>query len=243
MRTLSDRYKAVVFDLDDTLTSESEYQESANAAVLSHLAMISGKSLSEITPRAAEAAKCPRTEYFQTLLPSLGISATSERVASLIKVHREHPPSIAWYPDVEHTLEMLKAAGALLGIVTDGHAVAQRRKIAALHASEYFDEIIVTDELGREYWKPHERAFIEIAKKLGVSPKEMIYVGDNPEKDFFISERLPVTTVRVARDGQLKSRLQYLEEIREDHRIDSLTDVLRLFNEPIEESQKCQLRP
>lgn len=51
---------------------------------------------------------------------------------------------------------------------------------------KYFDHIIITEELGSEYWKSHHMAFDLIKQKLEVEFDEMVYVGDNPEKDFFI---------------------------------------------------------
>jgi putative hydrolase of the HAD superfamily len=42
-----------------------------------------------------------------------------------------------------------------VGCVTNGRAVVQRNKLRGLQAGDLFDAVVVADELGREYWKPH----------------------------------------------------------------------------------------
>ena len=46
-----------------------------------------------------------------------------------------------------------------------------------LEAFQDFDKIIVTDELGRDYWKPNGKSFQLMARDLGVDYREMVYVG------------------------------------------------------------------
>ena len=60
--------------------------------------------------------------------------------------------------------------------------------------------VILTEELGRKYWKPHPKAFKIMREKLDVEFHEMVYVGDNPEK-ISILLKYPITTVRVLREG------------------------------------------
>ncbi|WP_318753436.1 HAD-IA family hydrolase [Globicatella sp. PHS-GS-PNBC-21-1553] len=61
-----------------------------------------------------------------------------------------------------------------------------------LNLEKYFDKIIVTDELGRAYWKPHPKSFEIMKAHFGVNYNEMVYVGDNPQKDFFIKKSIPL---------------------------------------------------
>lgn len=229
--------KAVVFDLDDTLISESHYQKSAQDAVFLHLQNLAGISLEKIKSESEIAEKAPRDQYFQRLLPRLGLTASSQMVSDLINVHRGHLPSISWYPDVLPTLEQLRLRGFKLGVITDGYAVAQHQKLQAVKAAEYFDAIVVSDDLGREYWKPHQKTFLTMASQLGVEAQEMMYVGDNPEKDFFISSSLPITTVRITRTDSLKGDRGYYEGVVEDYVVKSLLEIVELLNH-LNESEK-----
>lgn len=145
-------------------------------------------------------------------------------IIDLVNEYRGHFPDIQFYDDVLQCLNELKGLGIKIGIITDGYALAQRQKLKAVEADVYFDEIIVTDELGRDYWKPHPKAFEIIKERFGVSFDEMIYVGDNPEKDFYISTIYPIKTIRIFRDGVHKDKI-YLEEIKEDATIYHLNEI------------------
>ena len=148
-------------------------------------------------------------------------------IIDLLNEYRGHFPNIEFYDDVLPCLNELKRLGVKIGIITDGYAIAQRQKLIAVEADKYFDEIIVTDELGREYWKPHPKAFQIIKERFEVSFDEMVYVGDNPEKDFYISTIYPIKTIRILRDGVHKDK-EYLSGIIEYRSIDSLDEIVKV---------------
>lgn len=230
--------KAVIFDLDDTLVSENQYQKSARKAVLNHLASKTGLSNDVLSHESDIASRVPRQYYFQTLLPRLGLNADADAVAELVRIHREHVPSITWYSDVLASFDQLRAAGAKLGIITDGYAATQRQKICAVQADDYVDAIVVSDELGREYWKPHPKTFLLIADMLKVNIRELMYVGDNPEKDFFISSTLPISTVRVNREDSLKGHHDYMGGIQENYTVSTMSEIVALFNQLKDSAKK-----
>lgn len=223
--------KAVVFDLDDTLISEAQYQLSANLSVLNYLSDLTGLNLLEISMHSEDAIKAGRSQYFQNLLPMLGISADQELIDELISVHRGHLPDVDLYPDVLDTLNDLRNMDARLGVITDGYSIAQHQKLNAINASKYFDAIVVSDDLGREFWKPHPKPFKEIATQLGIDPQELIYVGDNPEKDFHISHTLGIKTARIIRDDSIKSTRPYRDNIKEDYFLESLFSIVELYRQ------------
>ena len=78
---------------------------------------------------------------------------------------------------------------------------AQQRKVVALALDAWFDPILLTDRWGRDYWKPHERAFREVEALTGSGGATCAYLGDNPQKDFAAPSRLGWRTVRVRRPG------------------------------------------
>ena len=165
---------------------------------------------------------------FNRLYEKYQIEYSKEMIIDLVNEYRGHFPDVQYYDDVMQCLNELKVLGVKIGIITDGYAQAQRQKLKAVEADMYFDEIIVTDELGRDYWKPHPKAFEIIKERFGVSFDEMIYVGDNPGKDFYISTIYPIKTVRIFRDGVHKDNF-YLDGIREDFIIDELTKILEII--------------
>lgn len=190
----------VVFDLDDTLYLEAEYARSGFAAVGEWTSANLG-----ITDFAAQAWRIheegARGDVFNRALTAAGIEAKPELISRLVDVYRRHRPQIALLPDAAECLRELHGA-AFLGLITDGPALSQRAKVEALQLTSLMDEIIITDELGRSYWKPHPRAFEAIQQRANVSSENCYYIGDNPDKDFIAARQLGWNTIRVRRrDG------------------------------------------
>ena len=150
---------------------------------------------------------------------------SNDDIVELVGSYRDHIPAIHFYDDVFPCLKELRDKGVKTGIITDGYATAQRNKLRVLNADQYFDHIIVTDELGKGYWKPHPLAFELMRDRLEVEFYEMVYVGDNPKKDFYIGKVFPITTVRIDRNG-LYSDASYLHGVKENISITSLSELL-----------------
>jgi putative hydrolase of the HAD superfamily len=148
------------------------------------------------------------SRVFNTLLNELNIPQVDTLISRMIQVFRTHAPTIALRPDADQLLARLRGAGMATGLITDGYAVAQHAKIDALNLRERIDVIIVTDDWGREFWKPHPRAFLEMADRLGVDHGACVYVGDNPSKDFVAPNQLGWDTVMVRRDEAVHAAVE-----------------------------------
>ena len=200
--------KAVVFDLDDTLISERQYIESGFKVVSKFIGdkyNLDNDIVFECMNMLFEESS---KEVFNRVLDSFKIKYSKEELLYLIKVYREHTPEIEFFEDVIPTLEMLREKGMKLGIITDGYKETQSRKIEVLKCKELFDEIIITDEFGREFWKPQEKSYKLIAERLGVKLNEMIYVGDNVAKDFVTANELGITSICIQRNNRIYKGLE-----------------------------------
>jgi len=189
--------QVVVVDLDDTLFPERDYVRSGFAAVDEEVRRAFG-----VTGFGAAAWTLfeagVRGRIFDEALGSLGLPADAATLKSLIECYRAHRPSIDLYPDVAVSIRAL-GGRARAAIVSDGPLAAQERKVDALGLPAWFDPILLTDRWGREYWKPHERAFREIEAVTGTGGAHCAYLGDNPRKDFTAPRRLGWRTARVRR--------------------------------------------
>ena len=223
--------KAVIFDLDDTLISEDEYIHSGYAAVARFLKDMYGwderMSARQLYDLYLEDPKF----VFNRMLEAHDIRFKENEINELIGVYREHIPDIHFYPDVRPCLSTLKNKGIKLGLLSDGYAVTQRKKLTVLNVNgrKVFDKIIITDELGRDYWKPDPRPFIMMKEAFLADWNDMVYVGDNPEKDFFIGRDFPIMTVRIMRDNCVYADRQYKEGYRETARIKSLYELVKVI--------------
>lgn len=193
--------RAVVFDLDDTLLPEWQYVRSAYGAVARHVYP---------DPEAAREAQGWLWSRFLNGEHSGSLGALLERagreeeeVGPLLEVYRSHSPAVRLSAGVQRTLRDLRGAGLRLGVVSDGPLVTQQRKAEALNLAAWVDEIRLTDAWGREYWKPHARAYEDLQAAWGLQEAELAYVGDNLVKDFVAPNALGWRTVCLRRRRQV----------------------------------------
>ncbi len=229
------RIQAVLFDLDDTLISEHEYARSGYRAAAEELCRedpgVFGRDSGALREELWDLFRESPKQVFNRILLKYGLEDTRERVMALVKVYREHDPEIRYHEDVRPTLSGLRDLGIHCGILSDGYLVTQKKKIAALGAERDFEVIILTDELGREAWKPSPAGFRAAAEAFGTELSGLLYVGDNPEKDFYISAVSDVRTARITRpDGVYRDR-PYREDVREQYTLRTLTDLLPILKQ------------
>ena len=67
----------------------------------------------------------------------------------------------------------------------------------------FFDQVLFTEQLGRDSWKPSPAGYQAIAERLGAEAQACAYVADNPAKDFVAANRLGWRTVQYLRPGQI----------------------------------------
>ena len=216
--------KAVIFDLDDTLYPEMQYVKSGFDHIANEIGNRYHKNSNKLYEELLDEYFQEKTKVFNRVLKSNGIDYCKNDVKELVLSYRDHVPKISFYEDVIPCFMILKKMNINLGIITDGFAISQRQKIKALKLSTWMDEIIITDDLGFTYWKPHSRPFEIMKEKLDVDFSEMVYIGDNPNKDFFIGSIYPITTIKVNRKG-LYQFDAYYNEIHPHYQIYSLLDL------------------
>lgn len=85
------------------------------------------------------------------------------------------------FPGTIPMLERLHGMGLKTGLITNGNHALQYAKIGILGLEPHFDEIIATGDYGIH--KPDRAIFDVMREKMGFSPEEIVYVGDNPVND------------------------------------------------------------
>jgi len=103
-------------------------------------------------------------------------------------------------PDAIETVRWLRASGRRLALLTNGAAVAQRRKITRFEIADLFDAILVEGELG--FGKPDERVYHRALSALDVTPADAWMVGDNLEWDVVAPQKLGMTGVWIDARGR-----------------------------------------
>jgi len=194
--------RAVLFDLDDTLFPEHAFVDGGFRAVAAFLAARTGRSARDLTDRLwALHGRDGRGRLFDTLISELdGPDATDvpELVRTCLLVYRSHHPELDPFPGAIELIERLRRDGIRTGIVSDGNAYVQSRKLAGLRGlADAFDAVVLTDLLGAGFSKPSPVPFRVACQLIGVEPSATIYVGNDPRKDFAGARAAGLRTIRI----------------------------------------------
>ncbi len=221
--------KAIVFDLDDTLYPERQYALSGFAAV----ADWADGSLD--IPREQGTAELEayfndgvRGDTFNRWLEAHDLEP-DQWIPDMVKVYRDHTPSLELYPETRAVLKTL-ADEYRLGLITQGHKPGQQRKLDALDLTGAFEAVVIMGEEDRQDWKPSKVPFQRLLAEMDLQGDQSVYIGDNPLKDFVGARQLEMLTIWVRRpEGEHVDDLppgpEYLAEI-ELPDLNGLSDAL-----------------
>lgn len=96
------------------------------------------------------------------------------------KIIYSDPKVYQIYSDVLRILPFLKKQGIKLAIITNSHK-SIKKVIEHLCLNKYFDQIVISCEVGLS--KPDPKIFTYTARKIGVDPKDVIFIGDSYHTD------------------------------------------------------------
>jgi putative hydrolase of the HAD superfamily len=186
----------IIFDLDDTLYDERTYVESGILSVASFGAdkfgwdvTTSYKFMTDILDREG------RGSIFDRWLIENGRIQNKGLIRECVKIYRYHIPTLQLCQEARSLLPTLSAYP--LYIVTDGHKIVQQKKVESLNLKSTFRHIFITHRYGVQNAKPSTYCFAKIRERENCKWNEMMYIGDNPAKDFVNLKPLGVHTVRV----------------------------------------------
>lgn len=194
----------VVFDMDDTLYLERDYVKSGFQAVARHVAPEDHAPVFEVMWGMFESGV--RGDTFNQMLDQFPDVKARFSIPELVEVYRNHAPEITIIPAMRALLDELRNQGVKLGLLSDGPLVSQQAKVDALGVAALVEHVVLTDAMGREYWKPNPAGFEQLAEALGVPHASLAYIGDNPTKDFIGPNNLGWDTIRLRLSGQLREQ-------------------------------------
>jgi putative hydrolase of the HAD superfamily len=214
--------RAVLFDLDDTLFPANQFRSSGFAAVARHLAQAYELDAEMVRTALTGLSSGPaRGRELQVCARRFGLPATI--VGELVDMIRAHEPSLTLPRMTAAALKALRPAWRI-GIVTNGPAEAQRRKVAALDLERRVDCIVYAHEHGSGAGKPDRAPFLEALRRLDVPASQAVFVGDDDYGDIFGASRVGMRTVLMAAwNTRPRGR-----PVRADSVVVNLRDVPRL---------------
>lgn len=203
-------YKVVLFDLDDTLYLERDYVYSGYKVVANFIGEKYSLLSDDLYFKMIELSKESYSNVFNRLFNFYDIKIDNNELKKIIGIYKNHFPNIKLCKDSEKAINILLEKGIRLGLITDGDSIQQRNKINALKIEKYFEKIIITDELApnREFWKPNKKAFEITVDFFKEEPRNMLYIGDNLNKDPFGALEVGINFKQIRR----KDSISYYEK-------------------------------
>jgi putative hydrolase of the HAD superfamily len=178
--------KIFVFDLDDTLYSERDFEKSGIEYVYNYF---------EIKHISLDSILNNRKNWIDQII---NVTNNEITIQMVLDIYRYHLPSIELYKDSKVFLDKLISHGCEMSLITDGRSITQRNKLKALGIEFYFKNIVISEEVNSE--KPSEYNFNLVMNNK--CRENYIYIADNPQKDFITPNKLGWTTICLLDRGQ-----------------------------------------
>lgn len=214
----------IVFDLDEVLYDEKTYVISGFRDVSEFLEKDEAIPKKIIFEYLKRRLKNGRERIFNDLLDNFRIYS-QKNLKKCISVYRTHTPKIKLYSDAKDCLKRLK--NYPLYIVTDGNKIVQKNKIKALNLENHIKKTILTSNYGLRNSKPSTFCFQKICDMEKTSPTNLVYIGDDPHKDFVGLKREGFKTIRLFKGRFKNERLS--KEFEADYKIKSLKEINEKF--------------
>lgn len=178
----------ILFDLDDTLVDRrAAFRAWADRFCEEHELAGAVGALEDLD----ELGYTPRSRFFAEVVEYFSLSVPSDE---LLRRYREEFPTFVARPEktVFERLRRLRAAGARIGIVTNGSSM-QLSTIEASGVAPLLDGCCVSELEGVR--KPDGEIFRRAARRCGAPLEGGWMVGDNPEADVRGGHELGLRTI------------------------------------------------
>jgi HAD superfamily hydrolase (TIGR01509 family) len=162
---------AVLFDWDGTLADSFATTRHASLSVFRHF----GIPMNEARYQATY-----RPDWHETYR-QLGIPEDRWDEAGVIWRERylERSHAVTLFPDARDTLDALSDRGLRLGVVTSADRQRFLEDLDRLGLLDRFDALVAFEDARKK--KPHPEGLSLALSRLGVAPRDALYVGDRPE--------------------------------------------------------------
>ena len=216
--------KAVIFDLDGTLTKSDVYLAKKRvsekvAAITAGSYQLIWETLEKVHYTCNLEGVYDRNKWWELVTP--GLSHDEKRELTTLYWETIVETTVV-VPYCEELLTFLKKKVTLVLLTDyDGESYSKRERIASLDIIPFFDLIVIAGEDTKEC-KPSPQPFIHILKTLDINPHEALMVGDKPEVDLAGAAALGMKTLLLTGEygdhwepsvNDLKGVLHYIEPL------------------------------
>jgi putative hydrolase of the HAD superfamily len=230
------KLSAILFDVDDTLFSTTHFaalarQRAVEAMVRQGLRLPVSEVKRELNEVISEFTSNYGMHFDKLLLrlPPASYAGVNRAliIAAGIMAYHATKAELQAFPDVLPFLRRVHEQGdVLLGVITHGLEIKQAEKLLLLKVIPYLNPaaIFISDQVGIS--KPNPKLYQRACAAIGLSPAEVMYVGDNPLHDVDPVNAVGMIPVRLLRDNRFEGLTGKTKARYEIHTFDELVPVL-----------------
>jgi len=223
--------KAVLFDLDNTLIDflkmkKMSVEAAVTAMIDAGLPMEKEKAL-RLLWNLYDDYGIEYGEILQQFLRKvLGRVDYKILASGIIAYRRVKSGFLEPYPHVIPTLIKLLEHGYRLAVVSDAPRMKAWLRLASMKITDFFDVVITADD-AKGKRKPDPLPYKLALEGLHLRPGNVIFVGDNPNRDILGASRLGIRTVLAKYGEWSKSRKG---AGRPDYEITDISQLLKIVD-------------
>ncbi|MDD4353076.1 MAG: TIGR02253 family HAD-type hydrolase [Candidatus Nanoarchaeia archaeon] len=223
--------KAVLFDLDNTLIDFVKMKlecskESVKAMIKAGLEMDEETAYNKLLELYYETSLEDHLIFQHFLKKNTGKVDYKILSAAIVAYKKIVNGLLIPYEGVYDTLKKLKSKGLILGVVTDARKLNAWIRLTSAGLSNYFEIVLTLGD--SKYKKPHKRPFIKAARQLKLKPEEIIFVGDNPQRDIKGAKKVGMKTAFAQYGFSFKEKTNNEDE-KPDYILNEFNDLLKII--------------
>ncbi|MFH1916985.1 MAG: HAD family hydrolase [Nanoarchaeota archaeon] len=200
------KYKAVIFDFDNTLEDFLSAESLADVHLAGLVAKEYGleprdflRTFNELKMKRVHAnsrvEEYSRILWVSETLALMGMEGDYDFIDRCVDAYwKVIEKEARLYPNAKKVLSALKKKYKL-GMITDsdGNVQVKTSRLKKIGVMPFFDAIVTSDETG--FTKPYLENFSLLCKKLKVDPKNCVMVGDSASRDLAPAKKLGMVTI------------------------------------------------
>jgi len=224
------RIKAVLFDLDNTLVDFLKMKkmscEAAITAMIDAGLPVEKKKATEMLWELYDEYGIEYKPIFQKFLKkAIGRIDWKILCSGIVAYRSVKTGFLEPYPHVIPTLIKLRERGYKLAVVSDAPRFKAWLRLCSLKIADFFDTVVTSDDADG-HLKPDPRPYRMALKKLKMKPGEVIFLGDNPNRDILGAKKLGICTV-LAKYGEWTKADG--KSPKPDYEIEDIEDLLEIL--------------
>ncbi len=217
------KIKAIIFDLDKTLYDmggqriEPALRSAVDAMIKAGLSCSPDEGFKVISNLFYKHLKSNNFLGLAKMFAEPGTDITEIAKRGRDAYYTYKSTKLTLFSGVQEMLEELRSEHQL-ALITFGDPIVQNKKLDLLGIRDFFDIVTIATRPDKE------ECFLDVIDELGVKQNRILVVGDRPDSEIRIGNKLGMTSVRVLH-GRYKTITPETELEKADYEIPKVVDL------------------